>query len=241
MAKCKRCGKEGHLMELDANGLCAECAPIVRQEIKQLLAEQEERIAKIEAESAHQKKLLDIVLKAEDNYYKDGDVDKAIEALEMAIVESNPPLLGAIPQKVLLLRLYNKSAQNDKALRLLNIFLSNDDPEGPSHDRTRLEIARIMESEGRYVAAIEMHMIRYLYSRANLLDSIVVIKGELEGDYFRENIESCVSKLKWNDDIVSDLVTIVKACITSGDDDPKLAEKKMIEQYRKYLEENKLV
>ena len=238
MAKCKRCGKKGLLLKVDESGLCAECAALMNQELDRILIEQEEQIARLDEELAYQDKLLDIVLKARDEYSKGGDIEKAIESLEEAIVKAKPPLLRASGHTVFLIDLYKKTGQNDKAWGLLNSCLMDASLYGAERlapSKIRLEMAKILKSEKKYSAAIEMYMLVFLHDGAAFHESY----AEAHEEKFRKNIKPCLSKLKWDEGVASDLITLVKDSLAIGKS-PAASEAIMIEQYRTYLNNNNL-
>lgn len=233
MAKCKKCGKKGLLLKLDANGLCAECATAVNQQINQMFAEQDAQIAKLDKELAHQDKLLQNVLKAKEAYKADGDIQKAIESFEGAIVKANPPLLNAQSHTTFLIDLYKKSGQNDKAWGLLNdCIMDSAKYDGRTRlpmQKVRMEMAKILKGEKRYSDAVEMYLLAFYHDAL----SANADSAEYFEERFRKNIKPCVSKLKWDDETVSNLIAIVREARKGN----SLAEAERIatEQYRTLL------
>ena len=231
MAQCQRCGKKGLFLKLDKDGFCSEC----HEEIKQFLIKQEQHIAKLDDELSHQDELLELVLKARDEYSQDGDVQKIIEVMEKALVTEKPPLLNAQGHTVFLIDLYKKSGQNDKAWALLNSCLL--DPsmyEGRTRlpqEKIRLEMAKILKSEGKYSDAIEMYMLLHLQK--------ATWTGFNE-ERFRKDIKPCISKLKWDENVVSDIVALLEETISAGKN-PSAAEKDLLKQYRTYLKSSNLI
>lgn len=239
MAKCKRCGKKGLLLKVDANGLCAECAAQVSQRLDNVIAELEAIGAKQDEWLNHQDALLKDVLKAREEYKEDEDVDKAIAALEAAIIEEEPPLLNAQAHTRFLIDLYKKSGQNDKAWGLLNSCIL-DSAKYDGHERLdmwqiRFEMAKMLKDEKKYSDAVGMYMLKYIHN----ISSGTEASAAYDEERFRKDIKPCISKLKWNDDIVSDLVAIVQNNIKRGEN-PTAAEKIVAEQFRAYLEKNNL-
>ena len=237
MAKCKRCGKKGLLLKVDDNGLCAECAAIVSQQLDSVITDFEAIAAKQDEWLNHQDALLKDVLKAREEYKEDGDIEKAIAALEAAIIEAEPPLFSS--HTSFLVDLYKKSGQNDKAWSLLNScildFARCDRHERMAMWQIRFEMAKLLKEEKKYSDAIGMYMLKYVYDIARGTEA----SATYDEERFLKNIKPCVSKLKWNDDIVSDLVAIVHGNIKRGEN-PAEAEKNVAEQYRHYLEEHHL-
>ena len=240
MAKCRKCGKKGLLLKLDASGLCAECAALAQQKTNQMRREQEAHTAKLKAELEHQNRLLDDVLKAREEYSEDGDITKAIDALEEAIIKAEPPLLMASGHTIFLIDLYKKSGQNDKAWGLLNSCIMDaakyEGRERLALDKVRTEMAKILKSEKKYSAAVEMYLLAYLHDAAAATTTQQADNFEKR---FRKNIKPCVSKLKWDEDVVSDLIEIVQNTVVKSTNSIML-EGHVLEQYRDYLEKNNL-
>lgn len=237
MAKCNRCGKKGFLLKLDKNGLCPECAAAVRQIVHKELAKQDKKIAQRDKELSRQDALLKKVLKAQEQYSEDGDIEKAITAFEAAIIKEKPPLLNAQGHTRFLVDLYKKSGQNDKAWGLLNSCLLDSAMYGGRTRmpiwNVRLEMAKILKSEKKYSDAIEMYMLKFLH------DADSAYETDAHEERFRKNIKPCISKLKWDDETVNDLCAIVKNNISNGNDSIA-AEPNVTQQYRTYLNEHHL-
>ena len=236
MAQCKSCGKKGFLLKLDRNGLCGKCAEREFQKtVKQEMMDNDSSYAKLSKELEHQDKLLKTVLKAREDYAQDGDIQKAIEVLEQAIVKEKPPLLNAEGHTVFLINLYKKAGLNDRAWGLLNDCILDPGRYGErrrlSQEKIHLEMAKILKSEKRYSYAIEMYMASHLY-RAQWT--------EFDEERFQKDIRVCISKLKWDESIEQDIVTILKNCISSGEKS-YIARIKLSDQYRAYLDEKKLI
>ena len=234
MPKCKKCGKKGLFLKLNEDGLCEECAERAFQVACGLM----ER-----AEAEYQEELLYDACMAVEEYEKDGDIAKAIAALEEVIIEPGPAILNYEPlldQKYtrFLFDLYKKSGQNDKAWELLNECVPDAVCYGgrtrmPIRD-VRLEMAKMLESEKKYSDAIEMYMRSYFYDASVIAP---IFPDDVE-EPFREIIQPCLSELKWNDDIVSDLVEIILRNIK--EEIPVRGEMIVAGEYDKYLEEHHL-
>ena len=239
MAKCKKCGKKGLLLKLDANGLCADCAAAASRQIHQMLAEQDAQIAKLDEDLAHQDKLLQSVLKAKEAYSADGDIQKAIESFEGAIVKAEPPLLNAQAHTTFLIDLYKKSGQNDKAWRLLNdCIMDSEKYDGKTRlplYKVRSEMAKMSKSEKRYTDAVEMYLLAFYHDAL----SANADSAEYFEERFRKNIKPCLTKLKWDESVVSDIVSIAKSTMAK-EKNPFNGEVKIVEQYKAYLDENNL-
>ena len=218
MAKCKVCGKAGLFLKLDKNGKCKDCAYKMKvsvdgkavvfdakkfdeQSKKETTEEWLNRVSPEYRESKNdlenQEKLLASVWEAREQYKTDNDINKVISVYEQALITSNPPLRSDA-HTMYLADLYIKSGQNDKAWGYLNSILI-------SHIRLTGKIryaqCKILKKEKKYVDAMQMLMLSYLFNSK--------MNDDFRETAFVKDATPIANKLKWDSDKIDILTQII--------------------------------
>lgn len=218
MAKCKVCGNSGLFLKLDKNGKCKDCTyktkiPVNGKTVfldAQKFNEQskkettEEWLSRVNPEYKkskndieYQDKLLTSVWEAREQYKNDNDIDKLISVYEYTLITSNPPLRSDT-HTMYLADLYIKSGQNDKAWGFLNsILFSHSELTG----KIRLSQCKILKKEKKYVDAMQMLMLSYLFNSKwnNTFCDAAFVK----------DANPIANKLKWDSEKIDTLAQII--------------------------------
>lgn len=201
MAKCSICGKSGIFLKIDMHGRCPICAKETDRVSKaeRILEQVDPEYAKIKSDLEYQDKLLSYVLKAREQFKVDKNIDKLIEVYEYAIIKANPPLKNAPSHIMYLAELYIKNNQNDKAWSYLNsILLSHKDL---TH-KIRFLQCKILKKEKRYVDALFMLMMGYLFKAKN--------NSTFSGETFIKDVTPIANKLGLNSSNVEYLAYLIE-------------------------------
>lgn len=218
MAKCKVCGKSGLFLKLDKNGKCKDCTYKAKVSVngktvvfdaqkfneqskkettEEWLSRVNPKYKKSKNELEYQDKLLTSVGEAREQYNTDNDIDKLISVYEYALITSNPPLRSDT-HTMYLADLYIKSGQNDKAWGYLNsILFSHSELTG----KIRLAQCKILKKEKKYVDAMQMLMLSYLFnSKWN---------NTFRDAAFVKDATPIANKLKWDSGKIDILAQII--------------------------------
>lgn len=213
MAKCKVCGKSGFFLKLNNLGYCSECAKMPLEKIMYIT---DEKYRKTVDDIEYQQGLLEIALKARDNYKKDKDASKAIVSYEKVLVKSNPPLHSHTHTQFLA-DLYIKAEEYDKAWGYLNSLIGTG---RLPQEKIRKTQAEILKKEKKYLASIEYSAMEYL-SR-NTWDN------QLEKDAFLKAVRVNANKLGWSEEQRESVYDLILKQKSSGN----LSEKALVDSYR---------
>lgn len=221
MAKCKLCGKSGLFMSVNENGLCKSCASQQKRNgtIKEELYKKDPTFRKLTDDLSEQDRLLEIVLKAREQYSIDGDCVKAIAAYEKVMLHPTVPL-NSNTHTAFLVDLYMKAGQNDKAWGFLSSLIGTG---RLPIEKIRNYQAKILKKENKHKDAIEMIMLEYL-AKAKW-------NSTFDREAFLKAIKPSTNKLKTDDSFAVELSGIIQHHVDIGNFD----ESSLITQYRALL------
>ena len=178
----------------------------------------EETDRKLTVDLDYQEKLLSKVNTAREKYKADGNLSDVIQVFEEAFYKADPPCTST--QCLLLVDYYLKAGQNDKAWGYLNYLLSK---QLAPLEKIRFSQAKVLKKEGKHLDAIEMIMLGYLAkSQWN---------RTFQKDMFLKDVQPSKNKLKWDDDKVEYLASLIDDLVKQGIGDEKI----LISQYRSFL------
>ena len=154
---------------------------------------------------ANQDKLLELLTNSRNQYEKDGDIKSLLNTYEYVFFESKVNLNAQTHALYPAEQCY-KIGENNLAWGYLNqLSLSNAAP----LSKVRFLQAKILKKEKKYQDAIHMYMLGYLdKSKWN---------QSLQIDMFKKDIQSCVNKLKWENDTPDYLADFLEKQIKAGD------------------------
>lgn len=171
---------------------------------------------------AWQDHLISTVQKARAQYEEDKRIDDLIKSYEYVLIEANPPIKNMRTLPISLAELYRKNKENNKAWGYLNsLLLTHPD----LLDKIRFEQCKILKSEKKYIEAMEMLMLSYLYkSKWN---------NTFNEKLFTKDATPISNKLNWDIKKVEYLAYLIKSQV----DQQNYSEDTLSQKYRSFLEQ----
>lgn len=200
MSKCKSCGKSGLFFRVNADGLCNSCANKMQSSFSDPAQGIHQKVEKQNIE-------LTRLVKAEEAYDNDKDVDKLIAEYEDVFI-TQKSTLNSQSRWFKLVDLYLRTGQKDKAWAWLN-QLAIQHPECLSKIEDKRY--RILNSEGRLLDAMLSLMASIGYAEGN--------NGPMEyyqmygRNRFLKAAPSLIKKLKWSTNDLNLLEAMLASCI----------------------------
>lgn len=223
MGKCLRCGKSGLLFHVNKNGLCPNCAKeiVFRNDIEAEMYRADEKYRQLVHQNADADRLINLLNQAQEQYKKDNNLERLIEAYEAVLIKVTKPVHS--PSVAMrLVDLYLKAGQNDKAWGYLNSLLSRTDYVVP-RDKIRFAQVKILKKEDKLAEAVEMLILGY-YAKSR--------DQEIDRATFEKELKPMAKKLGWNEEMISKTSSLLQTFAT----DKKGDEASIIKTYRKLIQ-----
>ena len=219
MSKCRLCGKSGLFFRVNSNGLCTDCAK--KQSIPVLKSTQS-----LQQEIAKQDKDLSRLIKAEEAYDNDQDIQKLISVYEDVFI-TQKSTLGSQSRWFKLVDLYMKAGQNDRAWAWLNqLAIQHPDYMYKIEDKR----FRILNKEGRLVDAMLSLMASIGYSEGNA--GPLAYYQAYGKTKFLKAAPTLLKKLKWP---TTDLDSL-EAMLSSSIGKTEFNYSSLREKYKRFIE-----
>lgn len=219
MPKCRLCGKSGLFFRVNDDGLCSNCANKQRTPVSK-------PIRSVQQEVAKQDKELSRLLKAEEAYDKDNDIQQLISVYEDVFI-TQKSTLNSQSRWFSLVDLYLKAGQKDKAWAWLN-QLSVQHPDYMSKIEDKRY--RILNKEGRFLDAMLSLMASIGYAEGNA--GPLAYYQAYGKDKFLKSAPALIKKLKWP---TTDLDSL-EAMLSSSIGKTQFKYSTLRDKYKKFVE-----